>query len=228
MCGRYVRRATKKATADWFGIDHEHLPEFGPSFNIAPQTFQPVVRLSPNSGEREVVLMRWGLVPFWARDARDGVKAHQCSRREHCHHRILREAIKNRRCLVPADAFYEWQKIGAKTKQAFAIRMLDGSQYGFAGLWESWKEENGTVLETFTIITTDPYEIMEPLHDRMPVIIEPKDYDRWLQPTEAEALPLDLLRPFPVERKRAWKANSRVGNDEEALLICDDAPTLWG
>ena len=83
----------------------------------------------------------------------------------------------------------------------------------------------------FTIITTDPNEVMEPLHDRMPVIIEPKDYDRWLQPTEAEALPLDLLRPFPAEKMRAWKANSRVGNarnDDASLLVSDDPPTLWG
>ena len=127
----------------------------------------------------------------------------------------------------PVIAFYGW----AKTKQAFAIGMLDGSQYGFAGLWESWKEENGTLLETFTIIMTAPNEIMEPLHDRMPVIIEPKDYDRWLQLAEAQALPLDLLRPFPAEKMKAWKANSRVGNvrnDEEVLLVYDDAPTLWG
>ena len=175
--------------------------------------------------------MRWGLVPFWARDARDGVKRINARAESIVTTASFREAIKKRRCLVPADAFYEWQKIGAKTKQAFAIAMLDGSQYGFAGLWESWKEENGTLLETFTIITTDPNEVMEPLHDRMPVIIEPKNYDRWLQPAEAEALPLDLLRPFPAEKMRAWKANSRVGNvrnDEEGLLVCDDAPTLWG
>jgi putative SOS response-associated peptidase YedK len=230
MCGRYVRRATKNAIADWFGVDPEHLPEFGPSFNIAPQTFQPVVRLSPESGEREIVLMRWGLVPFWARDTRDGVKRINARAESIVTTASFREAIKKRRCLVPADAFYEWQKIGAKSKQAFAIGMLDGSQYGFAGLWESWKEENGTLLETFTIITTDPNEVMEPLHDRMPVIIEPKDYDRWLQPAEAQALPLDLLRPFPAKRMRAWKASSRVGNvrnDEESLLVCDDAPTLW-
>jgi putative SOS response-associated peptidase YedK len=219
MCGRYVRRATKKAIADWFGVDPEHLPEFGPSFNIAPQTFQPVVRLSQETGDREIILMRWGLVPFINARAESIVTTAS-----------FREAITKRRCLVPADAFYEWQKIGTKSKQAFAIGMLDGSQYGFAGVWESWKEENGMLLETFTIITTDPNEIMEPLHDRMPVIIEPKDYDRWLQPAETQALPLDLLRPFPAEKMKAWKANSRVGNvrnDEESLLVCDDAPTLW-
>jgi putative SOS response-associated peptidase YedK len=104
------------------------------------------------------------------------------------------------------------------SKQAYAISITDDSPYGFAGLWESWKEENGTRLETFTIITTDPNEVMEPLHDRMPVIIEPKDYDRWLEPAAANALPLDLLRPFRADRIKAWKANSRVGNvrnDEE-------------
>jgi len=108
MCGRYVRRATKKAIADWFAVDPEHLPEFGPSFNIAPQTFQPVVRLSPESGEREIVLMRWGLVPFWARDARDGVKRINARAESIVTTASFREAIKKRRCLVPADAFYEW------------------------------------------------------------------------------------------------------------------------
>jgi putative SOS response-associated peptidase YedK len=97
--------------------------------------------------------------------------------------------------------------------------MLDGSQYRFAGLWESWKEENGTLLETFTIITTDPNEVMEPLHDRMPVIIEPKDYDRWLQPAEAQTLPLDLLRPFPAEKMRAWKL-------QEAGACFDSRPSV--
>jgi putative SOS response-associated peptidase YedK len=106
MCGRYVLRATKKAIADWFGADPEHLPEFGSSFNIAPQTFQPVVRLSPESGEREIVLMRWGLAPFWARDARDGVKRINARAESIVITASFREAIKKRRCLVPADAFF--------------------------------------------------------------------------------------------------------------------------
>lgn len=230
MCGRYVRRSTKKVIADWFGVDPERLPEFAPSFNIAPQTFQPVVRLSPDTDEREIVLMRWGLVPFWARDARDGVKRINARAESIATNASFREAIKERRCLVPADAFYEWQKIGTKSTQPFAIGMADDSPYAFAGLWESWKEKDGTRLETFTVITTDPNDVLEPLHDRMPVIIEPKDYDRWLEPADANALPLDLLLPFPAERMKAWKVSSRVGNvrnDEEQLLVCDDAPTLW-
>src|SRR5260370_27026909 len=107
MCGRYVRRATKKAIADWFGVDPEHLPEFGPSFNIAPQTFQPVVRLAPETGEREIVLMRWGLVPFWARDARDGVKR-----------------INAQRALSPPHPSAK------RSQEAFAIGMRGGRQYG--------------------------------------------------------------------------------------------------
>ncbi len=230
--GRYVRRATKKAIADRFGVDPEHLPEFGPSFNIAPQTFQPVVRLSPESGEREIVLMRWGLVPFWARDARDGVKRINARAESIVTTASFREAIKKRRCLVPGRSRFTNGRRSARrpSKRSPSVCSME-VEYGFAGLWESWKEENGTLLETFTIIMTAPNEIMEPLHDRMPVIIEPKDYDRWLQLAEAQALPLDLLRPFPAEKMRAWKANSRVGNvrnDEEVLLVYDDAPTLWG
>lgn len=121
MYGRYVRRSTKKVIADWFGVDPEHLPEFGTNFNIAPQTFQPVVRLSSDTGEREIVLMRWGLVPFWARDAQDGVKRINARAESIATNASFREAIKERRCLVPADLFYEWQRIGAKTEQLLLL-----------------------------------------------------------------------------------------------------------
>jgi putative SOS response-associated peptidase YedK len=123
---------------------------------------------------------------------------------------------------VPADAFYEWQKIDAKTKQPFAIGMKDGSPYAFAGLWERWRDGDADqVLETFTIITTDPNELLEPLHNRMPVILEPKDYDRWLAPGDPGQLPLDLLRSYPAEQMKAWKVDRQVGNvwnDTEACI----------
>jgi len=232
MCGRYARRSTKKVLADWFGVDENSLPEFGPSFNIAPQTFQPIVRLSPETGEREIIMMRWGLVPSWAKDARGGAKRINARAEGIAATPGFRAAIKTRRCLVPADAFYEWQKLGAKSRQPFAIAMHDETPYAFAGLWESWREPSGQVLETFTIITTDANELLAPMHDRMPVILEPKDYDRWLQAGEAHELPVDLLRSFPAERMKLWKASSRVGNvrnDTEDLLHCDDddAPSLW-
>jgi len=114
----------------------------------------------------------------------------------------FREALKKRHCLAPADAFYEWQHLGAKSKRPFA----------FAGLWESWRPKDGETLESFTILTTEPNEVMAPIHNRMPVILEPKDYDCWLDAGDQEKPPVDLLRPFPAERMRAWPVSDRVGN----------------
>ena len=114
--------------------------------------------------------------------------------------------------LVPADAFYEWQKLDAKTKQPFAIAMKDGKPYALAGLWEKWKDRKaGGELLTFTVITTDPNEVVQPLHDRMPVIIPERDYDRWLK-ADPERPPIDLLRPYDADKMTAWKVDKAVGN----------------
>jgi putative SOS response-associated peptidase YedK len=124
----------------------------------------------------------------------------------------FREALRKRRCLIPADAFYEWARIDAKNKQPFAIALKSGEPYAFAGLWERWRPKDGDALETFTILTTDANEVLEPIHNRMPVILEPKDYSRWLEPATVERLPVDLLRPFPAEQMTAWPVSNRVGN----------------
>jgi putative SOS response-associated peptidase YedK len=114
---------------------------------------------------------------------------------------------------VPAGWFYEWQKLDAKTKQPYAIGLQDGSLFAFAGLWESWKDKaTGEVKETYTVITTDPNELMQSLHNRMLVILKPEDYDRWLEPGEQTQLPVDMLRPYPAEEMKAWKVSSDVGN----------------
>jgi putative SOS response-associated peptidase YedK len=127
---------------------------------------------------------------------------------------------------VPADAFYEWQKIDAKTKQPFAIGMKDGSPYAFAGLWERWRDPaTREPLETFTVITTDPNELVEPMHNRMPVIIQPKDYDRWLTPGDPQCPPVDLLRPFPADRMNAWKVDRKVGNVKNDTPDCIEPMT---
>ena len=128
-----------------------------------------------------------------------------------------REALKKRRCLVAADAFYEWQrptddKKAKKTKHPFAIVLKTGNPYAFAGLWERWQPKEGEPLETFTILTTDPNALMEPIHNRMPVILEPRDYSRWLDPGDPARPPVDLLRPFPAEKMVAWPVGDRVGN----------------
>jgi putative SOS response-associated peptidase YedK len=124
-----------------------------------------------------------------------------------------REPMKRRRCLVPADWLYEWKKLDAKTKQPYAIAMKDRSLFAFAGLWDSWKDKTtGQTLETYTVITTDPNELTELIHTRMPVIIAPNDYKRWMEPGEPAHLPVDLLRPYLAEEMAAWPVNARVGN----------------
>jgi putative SOS response-associated peptidase YedK len=196
------------------------VPDFGPSWNVAPQTFQPIVRLNRDTGERELVLMRWGPIPFWAKDPKIGLRTINAKAEKITTAPAFREAIKFRRCLAPADAFYEWQKLDAKTKQPFAIAMKDGKPYAFAGLWEKWKDSKaGTELLTFTVITTDPNEVVQPMHDRMPVIIPECDYDRWLK-TDPDRPPIDLLRPFDADKMTAWKVDKAVGN------VRNDSPEL--
>ena len=212
MCCRFARLSPHNILAGWFGVALEEMPFFAPSYNAAPQSVQPVVRLNPNSDRREFTLQRWGLVPSWAKEAKLGFSTFNARAEEAARKPAFREAMKSRRCLVPADAFYEWQQVDAKTKQPFAIALNSGKPYAFAGLWERWQPSEGAPLETFTILTTSPNEIMQPIHNRMPVILEPRDYDRWLVPGDPDRPPIDLLRPFPAEKMLAWPVSGRVGN----------------
>lgn len=209
MCGRYGRRADKQRIAEWMQTHNTSLFDdsyFAPSYNVAPQSLQPVVRFDSETGQRELTVMRWGLVPFWAKDSKIGYSTINAKSETVTTSPAFREAMKRRRCLVPAEWFYEWQKIDAKTKQPYAIGLRDGALFAFAGLWETWKDKTkDQVLETYTILTTDPNGLLEPIHNRMPVILTPKDYQRWLEPGEPTHLPVDLLRPYQAEEMKAWK-----------------------
>ena len=191
---------------------------FAPSYNVAPQSMQPIVRLDSETGQRELTVMRWGLVPFWSKDGKAGYSTINAKAETIATSPAFREAFKRRRCLVPADLFYEWMKIDAKTKQPYAIALKDGSLFAFAGLWETWKDKvTGETKETYTIITTDPNELMQPdkgppIHDRMPVILHPKDYERWLAAADPAQLPVDLLRPYEADGMKARKVGADVGN----------------
>lgn len=202
------------------------MPWFAPSYNAAPQSTQPVVRLNSDTGKREIALMRWGLVPYWAKDAKSGYTTINARAEEVTTKALYREAFKRRRCLIPADAFYEWQQTGTKAKQPFAFGLITGEPYAFAGLWERWKPKEGDPLETFTILTTDPNELAERVHDRMPVILEPGDYERWMDPGESARPPVDLLRPYPAEKMRSWTVSDRVGNvrNDDADLLKEWEP----
>jgi putative SOS response-associated peptidase YedK len=212
MCGRFARRSTQEVLADWFGVELEDMPWFAPTYNAAPQSVQPVVRLNRDSGGREFALMRWGLVPFWAKDAKIGYTTINARAEDAPTKPMYREAFKKRRCLIPADAFYEWRRIDAKTKIPYAFALAGNRPYALAGLWERWQPQDAEPLETFTILTTDPNALVEPMHNRMPAIIEPADYSRWLEPGDPARPPVDLLRPMAAEKMLAWQVGGRVGN----------------
>jgi putative SOS response-associated peptidase YedK len=220
MCGRYARKSAQELLAEWFEMDLEQM-RWAPTWNAASQSFQPVVRLSSGGSQREAALLRWGLVPSWAKDARVGLNTINARAEEAAAKPAFRAALKKRRCLVPADAYYEWRQTGPKTKQPYAIALTSGEPIAFAGLWESWRDAGDNVLETFTILTTAANERLASIHDRMPVIVERKKYDRWLDADEKAAPPTDLLHPYAANQVRAWPVSNRVGNirNNDASLL---------
>jgi putative SOS response-associated peptidase YedK len=199
------------------GVFDDPLDEsyFAPSYNVAPQSLQPVVRLNGETGECELTVMRWGLIPFWSKDAKIAYSTINAKAETIATSPAYREAMKRRRCLVPADWFYEWKKLDEKKKQPYAIALKEGGLFAFAGLWDTWKDKaTGKTVESYTVITTDANELMSELkiHDRMPVILHREDYARWLAAGDPARLPVDLLRPYPADEMKAWKVGSDVGN----------------
>jgi putative SOS response-associated peptidase YedK len=201
---------------------------FRDSWNVAPTTINPVCRLDKD-GQRDVAMLRWGLLPVWAKDLKFGMSCINARDLDDkgktvAERPAFKAAFNSRRCLVPANLFYEWQK-GAdpKVKQPYAIGLRDGSPMSFAGLWEWWKDRaSGEEVETYTIVTTSPNALMAQLHDRMPVILAPEDWPAWLGEVETTAEQrLALLRPYPAEQMTAWPVDVRVGNvrNNDADLI---------
>jgi len=226
MCGRYARKSAQELLAEWFDLDLNLMPWFTASYNAAPQSFQPVVWLDPESDQRRISLMRWGLVPSWAKDERIGLSTINARAEEAAAKPAFREALKKRRCLIPADAYYEWAQLGAKTKQSYAIALISGKPIAFAGLWESWHDTSNNTLETFTILTTAANERLATIHDRMPVIVAPKNYERWLN-TDSKSMPSpDLLQPYPAEEMEAWTVSDKVGNvrNNDPELLAQQEP----
>ena len=215
MCGRYYRRSDKQRIAEAFKVGK--LPsgfELAPDYNIAPDTFQPVIRPDFETGDRELVSMRWGMVPWFAKTEDEFKELStinaKASRLQESN--MWREPFKRRRCLVPADWFYEWPVVNGE-KQARAFALKDGSPFAFAGIWDRWKDKDtNEILESFAIVTVEPSEWMAKYHDRMGVILKPKDYQRWLEEGEEHTLPLDLLRPYPEEEMQSWRVSDQVGN----------------
>jgi len=220
MCSRYFLDAEGNVIAYTFRV-----PPAGPlrkRFNIAPTQDAPVVRVSAE-GQREIAMLRWGLVPSWAKDLSAGTKMIN-ARSEGVHEKpAFREALKRRRCLVPATGFFEWKPVG-KRKQPFAITLADRPLFAFAGLWESWRSAQKTI-ETFTIVTTDANDAVREIHDRMPVILSRDDEDAWLE-AEPDAA-RTLLRPYEgAMNLRA--VGPRVSDPKVDVPECLDDDPSWG
>lgn len=216
MCGRYLLIAPVEALRRLFGV--EERPNLMARYNIAPTQDAPVVRIGA-SGGRELALLRWGLVPSWAKDASGGAMLINARGDTVASKPSFRAAYRLRRCLVPADGFYEWMPGKAKgPKQPFLIARADRATFAFAGLWERWHGD-GRSVESFTIVTTDANASLKPIHPRMPVILAADDYDAWLDLKNADAQA--LLRPAPDELLTATPVSTRVNavaNDDAALI----------
>jgi putative SOS response-associated peptidase YedK len=202
MCGRYTLTSPGEVVAEVFGLDLA--PELGPRYNLAPTQEAAVVRVAKPGDPRTLDRLRWGLIPAWAKDPSIGNRMINARAETVAEKPSYRDSFRRQRCLVVADGFFEWQRVG-KAKQPHLIRRQDRRPFGFAGLWAAWRgaaPDQG--VETFTILTTEPNDLMRPLHDRMPVILDPKDFTAWLDPANRDAAALHaLLVPAPVD---GWEA----------------------
>lgn len=215
MCGRFTLSQPPETIADVFRLaDAPHLEA---RYNIAPTQLVPGVVCVPQSFSqsseqcvRQLQLLRWGLVPSWAKDLAMGARLINARAETVAEKPSFRSAFRHRRCLVVADGFYEWQRQERK-KQPFYFRLLDGQLFAFAGLWECWKNPEGETVVSCTILTTEANELMRPIHDRMPVILDPKDYDLWLDPAVHKAERLQqMLCPFRSEAMTAYPVSTQV------------------
>jgi putative SOS response-associated peptidase YedK len=192
-----------------------------PRYNAAPSQELLVIRQNHKTGERSLDLIKWGLIPHWCNDLKGGRKPINAKAETVAKLPMFRDAYSERRCIVPVDSFFEWRAIkGAGAKQPYAIPMKDGSPFGLAGLWENWRNPStGEWERSFAIITVPSNELVGQIHDRMPAILHPASYDRWLTP---EPDPRDLLITYPSEPMTMWPISTRVNapaNDDPSLLV---------
>ena len=208
MCGRYTLTTQVEVLAEEFGLSGP-LPEIPPSYNVAPT--EQVAAVIAGDGGRRLEMLKWGLIPAWADDPEIGSRMIN-ARSETAHEKpSFRRAFRERRCLIPADGFYEWQRAD-NVKQPFHIRMKSGRPFAFAGLWESWKD-SGSEIKSCTILTTEANGLVGEIHPRMPVVLAPEDYGLWLDTDVREAeLLLPLLEPYSDDVMEAYPVSRFVNN----------------
>src|SRR5206468_1131262 len=191
-----------------------------PRYNSAPSQPVAVVRRFPDDLDRKLAMLRWGLIPAWAKDPAKARQPINAKSETVAELPTFRVAFRKRRCLIPADGFYEWQQEGGR-KQPVYICMKDREPFAFAGLWERWVGEEDKIIESCTILTTEPNELLEAIHKRMPVILDPQDYDLWLDPDVQQPDKLrPVLHPYPSELMTYYPVNLRVNNPRHDDPLC--------
>ena len=216
MCGRFTFNRPVDEIRALFGTVNA-VPNVAPTWNMAPTRLAPVVRRHPDSGERHLDLLRWGLLPHWAKDPAKLRQPINARSETAATAPMFRDAFVRRRCIVPADAFYEWRTINGE-KLPHAVARADGAMLAMAGLWEGWRGPGGEVVRSFVILTTEAAPELRFLHERMPVVLEPAGWPLWLGETEGDFAA--LLRPSAAPL-RVWPVSGRVNNvrnDDPSLL----------
>jgi putative SOS response-associated peptidase YedK len=211
VCGRYRLSRRKQIIAEHFDTA-DWQDDWSPRFNVAPTQPVPVIRQNPKEPIRELSLMRWGLIPSWAKDTSGS--ARMINARSETAHTLpaFREAMKLRRCLVPADGFYEWQRRGS-AKQPYCFEVNNGELFAFAGLWERWRDPSGQWVKSFSILTTTPNAVTSTVHDRMPVILRKDDYDVWLDPGMQNVAAIsEMLKPYDAKSMRSYPVSTRINH----------------
>ncbi len=208
MCGRFTCHVTAQMLAAQFGVSDP--PELPARYNIAPSQPVPVVRVA-GSGERRLAQLRWGLIPFWAKDAKIGNRLINARAESLAEKPSFKHAFKRRRCLVVASGFYEWQSAPGG-KMPMYVSDPTGQPYGFAGLWERWRGPRGESIESCTIITVPANSALAGVHDRMPALLEPADQSLWLDHGASPARCQALLRPAPDRMTRHWPVSRQVND----------------
>lgn len=217
MCGRFAL-VLWDSLAEEFGLSG--VPPLSARYNVAAGGEIAVVRISPGGGARELALLHWGFVPSWAKAPSPGGGMINARSETAAEKLAFRAAIRRRRCLVPADGFYEWKRRNGR-KQPYFVCMRDRKTFGIGGIWELWTGAGGRAVDSCALLTTVPNELLEPIHDRMPVIVAPRDYERWLSPQEQDPASLrPIFRPWPAEAMTAYPVGPAVNNPRA------DAPGL--
>ena len=220
MCGRYTLVKPAKEVSERFGVKVGD--NYGPRFNAAPTQLMPVITTESPEG---LSWFYWGLIPAWSKDKAVSNKLINARAETLEEKASFRNALKSRRCLVPADGFYEWKSVGKKSKVPYRITLLQEELFAFAGLWEEYEDDEGSMVHTFTIITTEANDAVQSLHSRMPAILSRQDEKAWLDPkTEPEQLK-ELLQPYPANKTRFYTVSSQVNNaSQDAASLIQPAP----